>query len=132
MKFYFQKWPGLPGFAVMAALALGLATPVCAADLRLIMFEEAGCMWCARWERDIGPIYPKTSESEAAPLTRLDISEPLPEGIALDRPAHFTPTFVLLADGAETGRIEGYPGQDFFWGLLDALIAEAGDPPSPS
>ncbi len=36
----------------------------------------------------------------------------------------FTPTFVLFDDGREIGRIEGYPGEDFFWGLLQNLVPE--------
>jgi len=37
----------------------------------------------------------------------------------------FTPTFVLMQDGVEIGRIEGYPGEDFFWGLLNQMIETA-------
>lgn len=91
--------------------------------LELVMMEEEGCMWCARWNREIGPIYPKTDEGKRAPLRRLDKADPLPEGIELARGVFYTPTFVLLVDGVEKGRIEGYPGEDFFWGLLDQLIA---------
>ena len=29
---------------------------------------------------------------------------------------------MLLDDGREVGRIEGYPGEDFFWFLLGELI----------
>ena len=35
------------------------------------------------------------------------------------------PTFVMLNDGRETGRIEGYPGDEFFWPLLNELIDTA-------
>jgi len=28
----------------------------------------------------------------------------------------------LLEDGTEIGRIEGYPGEDFFWGLLTQMM----------
>ena len=38
----------------------------------------------------------------------------------------FTPTFILVADGREAGRIEGYPGEDFFWGLLAKMLVETG------
>ena len=31
------------------------------------------------------------------------------------RPIRYTPTFVLAEDGKEVGRIEGYPGDEFFW-----------------
>ncbi|MBL3206218.1 thioredoxin family protein, partial [Klebsiella pneumoniae] len=33
----------------------------------------------------------------------------------------YTPTFILVDGGREIGRIEGYPGADFFWGLLERL-----------
>ena len=36
-------------------------------------------------------------------------------------PIRYTPTFVLARDGREVGRIEGYPGDSFFWALLDKL-----------
>ena len=38
----------------------------------------------------------------------------------------FTPTFVLVREGRELARIEGYPGEDFFWGLLAAMLRDAG------
>lgn len=79
-------------------------------------------MWCARWEAQIGPIYPKTTEGEMAPLWQVDINDPLPSDVTLDRPMVFTPTFVVLEDGVEIGRIEGYPGEDFFWGLLGQIL----------
>ncbi len=116
-------------WAAAAVLAATLGnTAHAATPLRLIMFEQDGCPWCARWNQEIGPIYPKTTEGEAAPLTRLDIHAALPNGIDLVRKPQFTPTFVLLEDGKEVGRIEGYPGADFFWGLLDRLLSKATPP----
>jgi len=111
----------------VAALCLGLfmAFPpgLAAAALELVMVEQAGCPWCARWNDEIGPIYPKTEEGEAAPLRRIDIGE-LPDGMELEGKVVFTPTFLLVEDGRELGRIEGYPGEDFFWGLLARLLGE--------
>lgn len=94
------------------------------ADTALLMAERAGCVWCDRWNAEIAPIYPKTPEGQAAPLRRVDITQPLPEDISLDRPIVFTPTFVLLENGVETGRLEGYPGEDFFWGLLSQMLEQ--------
>ena len=45
-----------------------------------------------------------------------------PEGVRLGLRPSFTPTFVLVEDGKEIGRIEGYPGEDFFWPMLGALL----------
>jgi hypothetical protein len=48
----------------MWSLALSLALALLAlptlAETRLIMAEEEGCVWCARWNEEIAPIYPKT------------------------------------------------------------------------
>ncbi|RGP37115.1 thioredoxin family protein [Pseudotabrizicola alkalilacus] len=101
--------------------------PAAAAELRLLMIEQPGCVYCIRWDAEIAPQYPVTDEGKAAPLTRMQLRDEVPEDITLLRSAAFTPTFVLLADGHETGRIEGYPGEDFFWPLLARLIRDAQD-----
>lgn len=93
--------------------------------MELLMFEQAGCVYCARWDKEIAPAYPKTVEGQAAPLRRLNLHGAVPADVQLDRPVSFTPTFVLLVDGRETGRIEGYPGDEFFWGLLSELTRKA-------
>ena len=59
-------------------------------------------------------------------MRRYDLREGPPAGVAMDRPVRFTPTFVLVQDGVETGRIEGYPGEDFFWPMLAELFRRAG------
>jgi hypothetical protein len=110
----------LKGF--LAALLL-CAAPA-AAEVRLLMVEQAGCLYCARWTAEVGDAYALTAEGRLAPLQRTQLREELPAGVALSRPATFTPTFVLLNDGAEVGRIEGYPGEDFFWPLLGQLIGQ--------
>lgn len=108
---------------VFALLWAGLSA---AAETRLVMAEAEGCMWCEKWEAQIGPIYPKTAEGKAAPLMMVNARAPLPEGITLKRPIVFTPTFILTVDGQEIERIEGYPGEDFFWGLLGMMLKQAG------
>ncbi len=108
------------------ALACGLPGGMAVADeLRLLMFEQPGCIYCAAWNQEVAPEYPLTDEGRAAPLQRLQLHAPLPDGLTLRRPPVFTPTFVLVLDGLETGRIEGYPGEDFFWPLLAGMINDA-------
>jgi len=109
-----------------ALMLLLMATVAQAADLRLIMVEQPGCIYCARWNAEISEIYPKTPEGRAAPLQRVDLRAQPPEGVTFVRRAQFTPTFILVQDGKELGRIEGYPGEDFFWGLLGVMIRKAG------
>ncbi len=96
------------------------------AEARLMMAEEPGCIWCARWNAEIAPIYPKTGEGAAAPLRRVNLQDPMPEDIVLDRRVSFTPTFILLVHGVEKSRIEGYPSEDFFWALLGQMLDKEG------
>ncbi|MEP3786385.1 hypothetical protein [Ascidiaceihabitans sp.] len=95
------------------------------ADTQLVMVEEKGCIWCARWNAEIAPIYPKTEEGAVAPLRRMDIRAKRPDDITFARSLTFTPTFVLVVEGQEMSRIEGYPGEDFFWGLLGKMLSQA-------
>lgn len=105
----------------VALMLLGVFTARAHAA-QLIMIEEAGCMWCERWNEEIGVVYDKTEEGKRAPLRRLDMHAPLPEDLKFLVKSGYTPTFVLVENGKEVGRIRGYPGEDFFWGLLQLLL----------
>ena len=105
-------------------LLLSFSSGPARAEMELVMIEEHGCMWCARWNAEIAPIYPKTDEGARAPLRRLDINAPRPADLTFNTAPHFTPTFILVNNGVEASRIEGYPGEDFFWGLLGMMIAK--------
>jgi len=85
----------------------------------LVMFESDSCEWCEMWHEEIGVIYAKTDEAGIAPLRRVSIEDPIPGDLEHVRAVHYTPTFVVMEDGEEVGRILGYPGEGFFWGLLD-------------
>ena len=116
---------------LIVATAAALPGVTARADLRLLMLDQAGCIWCARWDTEVGSVYARTPEGRRAPLLRQRITGRLPEGVSIERPAHFTPTFVLLREGAEIGRIEGYPGEEFFYGMLDRLLDEGDEPATP-
>lgn len=110
-----------------AALALALlAQPAFAAEL--VMFRRDGCPYCATWDRVLGPVYPKSDVGGRLPIRMIDLDRDALPAAKLERAVRFTPTFVLIEDGREIGRIEGYPGEDFFWGLLDKLVQRLAQP----
>ncbi|KNG92927.1 hypothetical protein [Pseudaestuariivita atlantica] len=110
------------------AVALIAVLPFAAhAEPYLLMAEEHGCYWCEKWNEEIAPIYPKTVEGRTAPLRRYDLHSETPD-VVFERRVQYTPTFILVEDGKELGRIEGYPGEDFFWGLLTVMFQRAGIP----
>ena len=112
----------LLGACLAALFVLSWATPGSAAEL--VMFEAEGCEWCETWNREIGPIYPKTEEGRLAPLRRVDLHARRPDDLKDIKGIVYTPTFVLVEGCRELGRIVGYPGEDFFWGLLAQLVAK--------
>ncbi|MFN6978221.1 MAG: thioredoxin family protein, partial [Gemmobacter sp.] len=83
---------------LLAAFALipFLVLPAQAEGLRLLMVEQPGCIYCARWDAEVGDAYALTPEGQAAPLLRHRLRAALPDGVTLTRPAVFTPTFILL------------------------------------
>lgn len=106
------------GFAALVLVGTG---PAAAAEL--LMFRRAGCAWCHAWDKAIGPAYPNSDIGKRLPVRMVDLDkDPKPE-VALAYPVRYTPTFVLVEGGREVGRIEGYPGDSFFWGLLERLEA---------
>lgn len=88
----------------------------------LVMLEEAGCSYCEQWDEEVGVVYYKTAEGRRLPLRRVNIHDPLPKDLAYLVKGGYSPTFVVVDKGREIGRIRGYPGEDFFWGLLGELI----------
>lgn len=91
----------------------------------LLLVEDRGCPYCARWDRDVGPAYARSPEGRFAPLVRRFRGSPdvgFLDGVV------FSPTFVVLKEGKEVGRITGYSGPDFFWSELTPLLAKAGFP----
>lgn len=118
--------------AILALLAmLASAAPATAQELRLLMIEQTGCYICAAFNRDIAPAYSASAEGQMAPLIHADLRGPLPDGVVLATRPSVTPTFILLdAEGRETGRLIGFPGEDFFWPFIGELIARAQQAPS--
>ncbi|KUJ76153.1 hypothetical protein AVO45_12610 [Ruegeria marisrubri] len=106
-------------FFIVLVLSVLALTPARAAEL--VMVEEAGCAWCERWNAEIAPAYPKTAEGRFAPLRRVSRHD-IPHDLKLQRPVHFTPTFIVVESGEELARLEGYPGENFFWPLLERLL----------
>ena len=95
-----------------------------ASAAELVMCRRDGCFWCARWDSEIGPIYPKTDLSKRAPLRMVNLDRGADRAVALKSPIIYTPTFVAAEAGREVARLEGYPGLIFFWPLIERVVAQ--------
>jgi len=110
-------------FLVAIAVAIFLTTvPRGLAAAELVMFDSPACEWCEMWDEEIGVIYEKTEEGGKAALRRVSIHDDLPDDLKDLKTIRYTPTFVLISNGQELGRINGYPGEDNFWFLLGDMI----------
>jgi thioredoxin-related protein len=109
-------------------LIAALHTPVSARAAELLMFERDGCVWCQRWDHDVGPIYGKTDEAKLLPLRRINIDTQANQNVELTAPVRYTPTFVVSDHGREIGRITGYISDDAFWGLLGTFLPKIQTP----
>lgn len=111
-------------FVMAVAVASLLANRSALSAAELLMLEQPGCVWCKRFNEEIAPAYAKTDEGRRAPLRRVDITEDWPVDLEGIRPERLTPTFILLDKGVEIERMIGYPGNEFFWGLLDDMLSK--------
>jgi hypothetical protein len=109
----------LKGLIAVLAL-LGTIAPALSAEL--VMYRRAGCPYCLAWDREIGPVYPKTEIGKTLPLRQVHLDKGKDLSVELKSPIRFTPTFVVVEEGREKARIEGYPGEFFFWGVLEKLL----------
>ena len=120
---YKQKLSSLLRYVLTALILLANIANVSAeeqAPLELVMVTSDHCPFCKAWERDVGFIYSNTPYAQKAPLRRVDISDvalALPE---LPTVVFGAPTFLILENNMEVGRIEGYESSDlFFWALSE-------------
>lgn len=111
-----------------AAFVLSLAPSVPAFAAELLMYTRNGCPFCQRFEREVAPVYARTREGKAAALRRVELPAGGVRGEGLREPVVATPTFVLVDEGREIGRITGYLNDDMFWGLLGRLVAGIENP----
>lgn len=110
------------GLLLLPFLAFGAAP---ASALEVLMFGKTGCVWCTRFEREVGQSYTSTEEARDAPLLRADIRDQRTVGVDLEEPVIYTPTFVIVDDGLEIGRITGYQNESEFFASLDDILMRA-------
>lgn len=113
---------------VLVLIAAPSLADISAKAAELLLYTRKSCAYCQLWERQIGPIYPKTAEAALAPLRRIDLDRADGGGPALDPPVAITPTFVLMDGEREVARFSGYSDDLTFWSVLATQIRKLGPP----
>ena len=106
------------------ALTFAATLQTAAADSRLIMVTSHHCPSCQAWELDVGGVYDKSPYATTLPLTRVEIGSKMPGGVTLQRPVVGTPTFLIIHNGQEIGRQNGYDDAEMFWWWLSEYAAK--------
>lgn len=108
----------------LALAALGLVGfgSAAAPAAELVMFAPRGaCAPCAGFERDIGESYAGSALGRALPLRKVEAEAERPADLRSIANIRQMPTFVVVDQGSEIGRIVGYPGEATFLKLLTDL-----------
>ena len=92
-----------------------------ASNTLLLIVESDDCIYCKKFDREIAQAYPLTEEGKLAPLRRINVDR-WPEAFAGIQKESITPTFILVSNNVEIDRLRGYPGDEYFWFLLNEML----------
>ncbi len=84
------------------------------------MIEQKICPYCKLFDQDVN--YSNTDTAKKVPLRRVQLYGPWPDDLKHISYDMLTPTFILVKDGQELGRLRGYPGKKDFWALMNKLM----------
>lgn len=119
-----RGWRVLAAFVVLAFAAAAPGEAVASGKrVQLIMVDDPTCRYCRMWNEAVGVGYAKSPEGRIAPLKR--VRRGARELTGLERVV-YTPTFIVMRDGEEAGRISGYSGPDYFYEDLREILQRAG------
>lgn len=108
-------------FALSFSL-VSIAASATAQAAELVMYFSEDCEYSAIFDIEVAPNYPDSAVGRAALLKRIAIEDMDNTEVVLKDPVTVTPTFVLVQNGRELGRITGYPGRKHFATLVNHLV----------
>lgn len=113
--------PARPGNAEVA-----IDTPIPhSGGLELLVLEADGCTYCGLFRRDVLPAYRTSERGKEVPVRFLDVNDVPASNVELETPVDIVPTFVVLKNNKELGRIPGYTGPENFFHTINYLLGSA-------
>lgn len=94
-------------------------------NLQLVVMEADGCIYCSLFRRDVLPSYQVSERGKDMPVRFLDVNDVPKTGIELQSPIDILPTFVIVKDNHEIGRIPGYMGPEDFFHSINYLLSSS-------
>lgn len=93
------------------------------ADAELIVIEVEGCLYCKVFRRDVLPGYLASPRSKEAPIRFVDYNTQTAADLPLHGPVTIVPTFVMIKDNREVGRLPGYVGRSEFLRAVTHMLS---------
>lgn len=95
--------------------------------IELLVFEHRDCVYCRVFRADTLPRYRESEHEGKVPIRFISIENTDTSALKLNGSIQMVPTFVLMQDGAEVGRIAGYWAPDNFFKMLSNLMLRTDD-----
>lgn len=96
-------------------------------SVELLVFEHRDCVYCRVFRADTLPRYKESENAVKAPIRFVSIEHTSTDNLKLNGAIQMVPTFVLMQDGREVGRIAGYWAPDNFFKMLSNLMLRTDD-----
>jgi thioredoxin-related protein len=94
-------------------------------NMQLVVMEADGCIYCNIFRRDVLPSYEASERGKDLPVRFIDVNDVETARIELQSPIDILPTFVVIKDNREIGRIPGYVGPEDFFHSINYLLSSA-------
>ena len=94
-------------------------------NMQLVMMQAPGCIYCTIFRRDVLPSYEVSERGKDLPVRFIDVNDIAKAGIELQSPIDILPTFVIVKDNHELGRIPGYMGPEDFFHSINYLLSSS-------
>lgn len=91
----------------------------------VIVFEIGGCKYCAAFRDNLGARYLASTTNQAAPMRFVDVGRLDPQSFQLRSDINTVPTIVLMQDGQEVDRVEGYPLAELLFGMVKSRVGSS-------
>lgn len=92
-------------------------------NLQLVVMEAPGCIYCTIFRRDVLPSFEASEHGKDMPVRFVDVNDVEQSGLDLQSPIDILPTFVVVKNNHEVGRIPGYMGPEDFFHSINYLLS---------
>lgn len=124
-------------FVWFAAFSIGLAflfpiaqaardshtMPAATPQMELVVLEVDGCIYCNVFRQRHLANYKASRQGKKIPIRFVNINDPAVGNLGLSQPVGIVPTFVVLQNNQEIGRIPGLVGHHDFYRAIDHITA---------